>query len=241
MAEPMSYCRFASVDISVSIQSNERFLSKLRRAVNELQEKHYDVYKNKKRPKELSPTLPANGVFNGRDLEFTAAFSKRPLMFLADWKSKDREADEKVIVKFCEGGRYGEEVHKFCWEQGIAPKCHGVRKVGPFKMIVMEKCDEEFVPFFDVKKQLKEKEAEWFDKEKAYKAVKRALNTLYNETGEKQYVHGDFRDGNRAVERSRHFVARRRIVSPIGLRGKFVRRSNRCKAMSRLYSRKLTP
>ena len=142
MAEPTSYCRFASVDISVSIQSNERFLSKLRRAVNELQEKHYDEYKNKKRPKELSPTLPANGVFNGRDLEFTAAFSKRPLMFLADWKSKDREADEKVIVKFCEGGRYGEEVHKFCWEQGIAPKCHGVRKVGPFKMIVMEKCDE---------------------------------------------------------------------------------------------------
>ena len=198
LAEKMSYCRLASVDISTAkLQSIKQFLSMLRGAVHELKKKHYDEYKNKKRPRELSPTLPANGVFEGQDLEFTAAFPRRPLMFLSDWKSKDGEADaEKVIVKFSEE-RYGKEVHDFCSERGIAPKCHGVRNVGPFKMIVMEKCDEEFVQFVDAK----EEKENWFDEEKAYKAVEKALEVLYNEGGEKQYVHGDFRDVNVLINR----------------------------------------
>ena len=55
LAEKMSYCRLASVDISTAkLQSIKQFLSMLRVAVNELKEKHYDEYKNKKRPKEFS-------------------------------------------------------------------------------------------------------------------------------------------------------------------------------------------
>ena len=180
--EKISFCELASVDLSHTSQPIREFLSNLRCAVNRLKE-YYTKYEEPERPEELFPSLPTDGVFEGKRLKFKEAFSNRPLMFLAKWGSDD------VIVKFTE--RYGEKVHKFCSDKRIAPALHGVKKVGPFQMVVMEKCDKKFVRFKEAQKAFR------LEKKKAYDSVKAALDTLYKGPGDGvNYVHGDFRDVN---------------------------------------------
>ncbi|XP_065832042.1 uncharacterized protein [Oscarella lobularis] len=180
--EKISFCELASVDLSHTLQPIREFLSNLRCAVDRLKE-YYTDYKEPQRPEELFPSLPTDGVFNGKRLKFKEAFSNRPLMFLAKWGSDD------VIVKFTDE-KYGDKVHRFCSDKRIAPALHGVKKVGPFQMVVMEKCDKKFVTFNEAIMQ-------GFEKDEAYKSVKAALDTLYKGPGDGvNYVHGDFRDVN---------------------------------------------
>ena len=183
--EKISFCELASVDLSHTLQPIREFLSNLRCAVDRLKD-YYKAYKEPQRPEELFPSLPTDGVFEGKRLKFKEAFSNRPLMFLAKWGSDD------VIVKFTDE-RYGKEVHKFCSDKRIAPTLHGVKKVGPFQMVVMEKCDEKFKTF----KKAQEDFTFEKEEEEAYKSVKAALDTLYKGPGDGvNYVHGDFRNVN---------------------------------------------
>ncbi|KAI3653879.1 hypothetical protein MP228_001826 [Amoeboaphelidium protococcarum] len=113
---------------------------------------------------------------NGNDELFEIQY--KSIMDTMMYEAQIKGTDTIIIVKFCT--KYNEEVHRFCYQHGFAPKLYSVSRVGHYYMVVIEKLDMRRVRFDDRKNPT------------FIAQSKHIISKLQ----QKDYVHGDMRETN---------------------------------------------
>jgi hypothetical protein len=147
----------------------------------------------------FNPTYPYPTSFTSGSTTHTFRYlseleSEHNLIFFGDLDSTvDRQ---KLCVKFTH--QYGEDVHRFCAENGHAPKLYAVQRLsGGFYMVVMDDIGEEYIDLHNFVNDGQE-----IRSSAEYTELKDNIRTFLEEMHEAGWVHGDLRSINIMVKKS---------------------------------------
>ncbi|KAG5633994.1 hypothetical protein H0H81_003982 [Sphagnurus paluster] len=186
---------FSTLPLNFDTANNELFdtlarhLAALKRGIASLETYYGELDQGTLRPADIpQPSFPYPTSFNNlredtaSSLTYNGNLGGRRLFF----KGSINEGKKPVCIKFVR--RYGDKVHHWCAEKGIAPDLLGFQKLpGGWYLVIMELLKEPWQLLWELKRLSIISEAE---------ILKEQLRAALAEMHQKHMVHGDIRDTN---------------------------------------------